>query len=61
MCIRDSYMLNDSTGYIRIKSFGQKTYMETYNASEGFFGIQDDPTDASMLLMLCLLYTSRCV
>ena len=27
-------------------------YMETYNASEGFFGIQNDPTDASMLLML---------
>ena len=27
-------------------------YMETYNASEGFFGIQDDPTDKSMLLML---------
>lgn len=27
-------------------------YMETYNASEGFFGIQDDPTDESMLLML---------
>ena len=27
-------------------------YMETYNASEGFFGIQDDPTDHSMLLML---------
>ncbi|MDR1356975.1 MAG: GH3 auxin-responsive promoter family protein [Tannerellaceae bacterium] len=26
-------------------------YMETYNASEGFFGIQDDPSDASMLLM----------
>ena len=26
--------------------------METYNASEGFFGIQDDPTDKSMLLML---------
>ena len=26
--------------------------METYNASEGFFGIQDDPTDRSMLLML---------
>ena len=26
-------------------------YMETYNASEGFFGIQDDPTDSSMLLM----------
>jgi len=27
-------------------------YMETYNASEGFFGIQDDPTDRSMLLMI---------
>ncbi len=27
-------------------------YMETYNASEGFFGLQDDPDDSSMLLML---------
>lgn len=27
-------------------------YMETYNASEGFFGIQDDPSDPAMLLML---------
>lgn len=27
-------------------------YMETYNASEGFFGIQSDPSDHSMLLML---------
>jgi hypothetical protein len=27
-------------------------YMETYNASEGFFGIQDDPSDSSLLLML---------
>ena len=27
-------------------------YMETYNASEGFFGIQSDPSDRSMLLML---------
>jgi hypothetical protein len=27
-------------------------YMETYNASEGFFGIQDDPSDANMLLLL---------
>ena len=27
-------------------------YMETYNASEGFFGIQDDPDDHAMLLML---------
>lgn len=26
-------------------------YMETYNASEGFFGIQSDPGDSSMLLM----------
>ena len=30
----------------------QMHYMETYNASEGFFGLQDDPTDKSMLLML---------
>ena len=27
-------------------------YMETYNASEGFFGLQSDPTDPSMQLML---------
>ena len=27
-------------------------YMETYDASEGFFGLQDDPNDKSMLLML---------
>ena len=27
-------------------------YMETYNASEGFFGLQDDPSDASMSLMI---------
>ena len=27
-------------------------YMEPYNASEGFFGLQSDPTDPSMLLML---------
>ncbi len=27
-------------------------YMETYNASEGFFAIQDDPNSESMLLML---------
>ena len=27
-------------------------YMETYNASEGFFGIQDEPTDKSMSLMI---------
>ena len=29
-----------------------RRYMETYNASEGFFGLQDDPNDKSMLLML---------
>ena len=27
-------------------------YMETYNASEGFFGLQDDPKDAAMSLMI---------
>jgi len=27
-------------------------YMETYNASEGFFGLQNDPADKAMLLML---------
>ena len=27
-------------------------YMETYNAAEGFFGIQNDPSDMSLLLML---------
>jgi hypothetical protein len=30
----------------------QMHYMETYNASEGFFGIQDDPGKNDMLLML---------
>ena len=30
----------------------QMNYMETYNASEGFFGIQDDPDRSDMLLML---------
>ena len=28
------------------------TYIDTYNASEGFFGIQDEPTREDMLLML---------
>lgn len=27
-------------------------YMETYNASEGFFGLQSDPADPAMLLMI---------
>jgi hypothetical protein len=30
----------------------QMHYMETYNASEGFFGIQDEPDEKDMLLML---------
>jgi hypothetical protein len=30
----------------------QMNYMETYNASEGFFGIQDEPFSGDMLLML---------
>jgi hypothetical protein len=30
----------------------QMQYMETYNASEGFFGIQDDLSGSDMLLML---------
>jgi len=34
-----------------IKSPGMH-YLETYNASEGFFGIQDDANDSAMLLML---------
>ena len=38
--------------YERISTKSGMNYMETYNASEGFFGIQDDPSDASMLLML---------
>ena len=38
--------------YERIITKPNMRYMETYNASEGFFGIQDDPTDKSMLLML---------
>lgn len=31
---------------------GNMEYMETYNASEGFFGIQDDPRSKDLLLML---------
>lgn len=31
---------------------GKMGYMETYNASEGFFGIQDDPRTQDLLLML---------
>mgnify|MGYP004581350315 FL=1 len=38
--------------YEKLKTSPKMHYMETYNASEGFFGIQDDPADKSMLLML---------
>ena len=38
--------------YERLITSPRMHYMETYNASEGFFGIQDDPQDRSMLLML---------
>lgn len=38
--------------YERLITKPGMNYMETYNASEGFFGIQNDPSDASMLLML---------
>jgi len=38
--------------YKQIITSPKMHYMETYNASEGFFGIQDDPADPSMLLMI---------
>lgn len=38
--------------YQRLLPDSKMKYMETYNASEGFFGLQDDPDDPSMLLML---------
>ena len=38
--------------YERLITSPNMHYMETYNASEGFFGLQDDPADKSMLLML---------
>lgn len=38
--------------YQKLITSPRMQYMETYNASEGFFGIQDDPNDKSMLLML---------
>jgi hypothetical protein len=38
--------------YKKLISGDQMNYMETYNASEGFFGIQDDPGSSDMLLML---------
>lgn len=38
--------------YKRLIRSPRMRYMETYNASEGFFGLQNDPNDLSMLLML---------
>ncbi len=38
--------------YKKLIKGDQMNYMETYNASEGFFGIQDDPDKSDMLLML---------
>ena len=38
--------------YEQLITSPQMHYMETYNASEGFFGLQDDPADKAMLLML---------
>lgn len=38
--------------YHRLIRSTKMHYMETYNASEGFFGIQNDPSDAAMLLMI---------
>ena len=38
--------------YERLITSPKMHYMETYNASEGFFGIQNDPMDKAMLLML---------
>lgn len=38
--------------YRRIITKPEMNYMETYNASEGFFGLQDDPADPAMSLML---------
>ncbi len=38
--------------YQRITDPAKMRYLETYNASEGFFAIQSDPTDPAMLLLL---------
>ncbi len=38
--------------YERLITTPQMHYMETYNASEGFFGLQDDPGDPAMSLMI---------
>ena len=38
--------------YHRLITSPKMHYMETYNASEGFFGLQDDPTDPALRLTL---------
>jgi hypothetical protein len=38
--------------YNQLITSDKMNYMETYNASEGFFGLQNDPSDPSMLLMI---------
>lgn len=38
--------------YKRLIPSDNMHYMETYNASEGFFGVQSDPADAAMNLMV---------
>lgn len=38
--------------YRRLIQSERMHYLETYNASEGFFGVQSDPTDPSLLLMI---------
>ena len=38
--------------YERLFPSEKMHYMETYNASEGFFGLQDDPADTAMSLMI---------
>ena len=38
--------------YCQLIRNSSMNYVETYNASEGFFGIQNDPLDPAMLLMI---------
>ena len=38
--------------YKQIIRSSKMHYIETYNASEGFFGLQNDPTDPAMMLMI---------
>lgn len=40
------------TQYEHLIPSARMHYMETYNASEGFFALQDDPTDKAMSLMV---------